>query len=42
VLSGMETACGDVCRVLCGFLPRGWKGGGRPEASPEPAASGPH
>ena len=29
MLSGMETACGDVCRVLCGFLPRGWKRGGR-------------
>ena len=24
------------------FLPRGWKRGGQPEASPEPAASGPH
>ena len=42
MLSGMEAACGDVCRVLCGFLPRGWKRGGQPEASPEPAASGPH
>jgi hypothetical protein len=42
MLSGMEAACGDVCRVLCGLLPRGWKRGGRAEAPSAPAASGPH
>jgi AcrR family transcriptional regulator len=34
MLSGIETACGDVCRVLCGFMPRGWKRGGGTTASP--------
>ena len=42
LLSGIETACGDVCRVVCGFLPRGWRRSGRPETSagtgPAPAA----
>ena len=42
LLSGIEAACGDACRVLCGFLPRGWKRGGQHEAPPAPAASGPH
>jgi AcrR family transcriptional regulator len=43
MLSGLETACGDVCRIACGFLPRGWRRAGRPEAPPDtgpaPAAS---
>jgi ubiquinone biosynthesis protein COQ9 len=43
MLSGIETACGDVCRLICGFLPRGWKRGSRSEAQPNtgpaPAAS---
>ena len=34
MLSGMETACEDVCRLACGFLPRGWKR--RDEAPPAP------
>jgi len=45
MLSGIETACGDVCRLVCGFLPRGWKRGGQAEAAtpgteptPSPAA----
>jgi ubiquinone biosynthesis protein COQ9 len=25
MLSGMETACADLCRFACGFMPRGWK-----------------
>lgn len=36
MLSGIETACGDICRIACGFLPRGWKRGGRSEAPPSP------
>ncbi len=45
MLTGIETACGDVCRIACAFLPRGWKRGGRPEASPQspgPASSPVH
>lgn len=38
MLSGIETACGDVCRLVCGFLPRGWKRGSRAETPPAPAA----
>ncbi|MEX1060736.1 MAG: TetR/AcrR family transcriptional regulator [Methyloceanibacter sp.] len=37
MLSGIETACEDVCRLACGFLPRGWKRGDRAEAQPQPA-----
>jgi AcrR family transcriptional regulator len=43
MLSGIETACGDVCRIACGLLPRGWTRGSRSEAQPDtgpaPAAS---
>ena len=43
MLSGIETACGDVCRIACGLLPRGWTRGSRPETRPNtgpaPAAS---
>jgi ubiquinone biosynthesis protein COQ9 len=38
MLSGLETACADVCRIACGFLPRGWKRGDRTETPPVPAA----
>jgi len=38
MLSGLETACADVCRIACGFLPRGWKRGDRTETPPAPAA----
>ncbi len=38
MLSRIETACGDVCRIACGFMPRGWKRSDRPEAPPAPAA----
>jgi ubiquinone biosynthesis protein COQ9 len=42
MLSGIETACGDVCRIACAFLPRGWTRGGRPEPSaPAGPASSP-
>jgi AcrR family transcriptional regulator len=41
MLSGIETACEDACRLVCAFLPRGWKrrGAEAPEqpASPQPA-----
>ncbi|HEY4774851.1 MAG TPA: hypothetical protein VIH40_08530 [Xanthobacteraceae bacterium] len=36
MLSGIETACEDVCRLACAFLPRGWKRGDRAEAPPAP------
>ncbi len=36
MLSGIETACGDVCRVLCGFMPRGWKRGASATATSPP------
>jgi ubiquinone biosynthesis protein COQ9 len=38
--ASMETACGDLCRFTCGFLPRGWK---RQEdgGTAEPTAGGP-
>jgi hypothetical protein len=42
MLSGIETACQDACRFVCGFLPRGWKPRAKPEAPPAAAASGPH
>ena len=35
-LSGLETACEDLCRFACGFLPRGWKRR-EAEAPPPPA-----
>ena len=25
MLSGIETACADLCRFACGLMPRGWK-----------------
>jgi len=40
MLSGIETTCGNVCRIACGFLPRGWRRSGRSEApGPAPATS---
>jgi len=24
MVAGMESACQDLCRVACGFMPRGW------------------
>jgi len=42
MLSGIETACEDVCRLACGFLPRGWKRRGAETpaqpAPPQPAS----
>jgi ubiquinone biosynthesis protein COQ9 len=46
-LSGLETACEDLCRFACGFLPRGWRRReteapqppATPEANPTPAPS---
>lgn len=37
MLSGMETACQDLCRFACGVVPRGWKRDGRAEAPQQPA-----
>ena len=37
MLSGIETACEDVCRFACGFLPRGWKRDDGAEAPAQPA-----
>ena len=43
MLSGAENICTDLCRIACGFLPRGWKGETKqappPSAGPAPAAS---
>jgi len=44
-LNRTETACADLCRFACGFLPRGWSRGQRAEAPPShpapPAPSAP-
>jgi ubiquinone biosynthesis protein COQ9 len=40
-LSGMETACEDVCRFACGFLPRGWKRREAEAPPPAPPQAGP-
>ena len=43
MLSGIETACADLCRLACGLMPRGWKprgeAGGAAQPGPAPAAS---
>jgi hypothetical protein len=42
MLSSLETACADACRIACAFLPRGWRRGDRSEPSPQspgPASS---
>ncbi len=36
-LDRAETACADVCRFACGFLPRGWKRRQEAEPAPPPA-----
>jgi ubiquinone biosynthesis protein COQ9 len=40
-LSSIEASCGNICRVVCGFLPRGWKRNRSeaPSPGPAPAAS---
>lgn len=41
-LAGLEAACGTVCRLVGGFVPRGWKrrDGGEPAgAAPKPGAA---
>jgi hypothetical protein len=39
MLSGMETACADLCRFACGLMPRGWeREKAKPEATPPPSA----
>jgi ubiquinone biosynthesis protein COQ9 len=40
-LAVMETVCGDVCRLACGFLPRGWKRRSENRGSAEQAPGGP-
>lgn len=42
VLSAVEQACADACRLACAFMPRGWKRrdsgpAPRPEPGPSPA-----
>ena len=38
LLSGVESACADLCRLACGFMPRGWRRDtAKPEAKPGPA-----
>ncbi len=46
MLSGAENLCADLCRIACGFLPRGWrrersetKQAAPPSTGPAPAAS---
>jgi len=43
MLSGAENLCTGLCRIACGFLPRGWKSEAKqaapPSAGPAPAAS---
>ncbi len=34
MLSGIETACADLCRFACGLMPRGWKRETTQEAPP--------
>jgi AcrR family transcriptional regulator len=36
--SALEKTCADMCRVACGFLPRGWKRD-RAESTPSPQGS---
>jgi AcrR family transcriptional regulator len=45
MLSAVEQACHDACRLACAFMPRGWTRGGRTEPSPQspgPASSPVH
>jgi AcrR family transcriptional regulator len=44
MLSAVEQACHDACRLACAFMPRGWTRRDRPEASPQagPASSPVH
>ena len=45
MLSGIETACGDACRLACAFMPRGWHAVTAPKPSPQspgPASSPVH
>jgi AcrR family transcriptional regulator len=42
MLSAVEQACHDACRLACAFMPRGWTRSGRAEPSPQspgPASS---
>jgi ubiquinone biosynthesis protein COQ9 len=38
MLSAVERACEDMCRLACAFMPRGWKRGERTEPPPQPAS----
>jgi ubiquinone biosynthesis protein COQ9 len=38
MLSSAENVCTDLCRIACGFLPRGWKGETK---QPTPPSTGP-
>jgi AcrR family transcriptional regulator len=42
MVAGMESACQDLCRFACGFMPRGWSGrrDGEAATQPPPSASG--
>jgi ubiquinone biosynthesis protein COQ9 len=35
-LTSVEAACGSLCRLACGFVPRGWKRRDSSEAAAEP------
>jgi AcrR family transcriptional regulator len=37
MLSSLETACADACRIACAFMPRSWRRGDRTEPSPQAA-----
>lgn len=38
MLSALERACEDMCRLACAFMPRGWKRWERTEPPPQPAS----
>ena len=41
MLSGVENVCTDLCRLACGFLPRGWKSEKAETKPPAPQSTGP-
>ena len=41
MLSAVEQACEDACRLACAFVPRGWKRGGAEAPPAQPAPSQP-
>ncbi len=41
MLSSVENVCTDLCRIACGFLPRGWKRDKGETKPPAPPSTGP-